>query len=237
MRRALCCLAAGVWLSGCAGAKAAVPPRTHQVFIDISGSIADEQRALWKQMVLSEVHTRLVPGDEVLLFLVTERSSLEVPRRLPATVAPDGTLTGDVNSAESVRRLEAELDAVLQQLLQSRRKVRQTDLLGVVDRLARRPSGSSVEALIFSDMEEESDDVDLARRPPASAEEAGQLVRRQVQGRGWTSDSLKGVRVSCFLPTTGNALKRPLAHRRALEGFWRTLIVGLGGELSHYDVF
>ncbi len=220
------------WLCACEDKQARSAATFWLYFLDVSVSIAPDEYARWIDIAEKDLRA-LKPGDAVEVFLVGTGTA-ELPPVYSRHSLPLGEgLDAELRCKKSLRDMRTGLAEALKQAVQMRRPAPATDLLGMVDRVARsRAHTGPIRVTVFSDMLQAGPEMNVERHIPTEATAVDAAIRSVAASHGWSGDTLAGVEVRCYL-TVG---VRPLGQRQALEQLWRTLLEALGAKVERFDV-
>jgi hypothetical protein len=233
----LVCLVAVLSQGGGGAALALGPPAGMRklVWLDLSGSVSEAQRASWLTQTVAYIVKGLASGDTIAVFGVHESSLAAAPfyvGDMPTLNSQPG-LSEKLRVHAAQRKIRQEVTAVFQQVLTDKANAKWTDLFGAVDRIDPDPKGRPTLVYIFSDMLHATPDLSIEKTPLAPNMES--LLRRVTTQHGWQRDHLAHTTVNCILPGERGIAR--VNNRVVLELFWRTLFQSLGGTLANFDTY
>jgi hypothetical protein len=228
---------AAVATSGCsAQAESRKSGRALTVFLDLSASITDGQRALWKREA-----ARLVGGlgdDSSITVYAIHDHTMDAARlyeaEIPAPVA-DGTRAAAEKQMVARREARRGALAVIASALDSGGKASHTDVFSAIDRVRPAHDGRRLEVFFFSDMLNSTADFNM--------EVPGTLTRSAIPDRigllarkhSWRSGQLAGAEVYCVLNSIETGRRGPVVDRLTQQAFYSSLFESLGAHLMAYD--
>ena len=206
------------------------------IFVDQTGSVGAHERAAWPPTA-DVVLRRLALGDSILILPVHDQTMNAAPL-FYARVPAQGVSLEDVTRGK--RRLKEIRDrarVAIQEALQSDKRARGSELLAIVDRVAKARLASGerpMRVYVFSDM--------LQSMPPINLERTTLLpgdIPQRVSTIGtaarWRSGLLSGVIFQCVLNGLESGRPAGVNDRRILEEFWRVVLTSVGAELLSFD--
>jgi hypothetical protein len=223
--------------SGCsAHGESHVSGRSLFVFLDLSASITNAQRALWKHEA-----ARLAKGlgdDSSIAIYAIHDHTMDAARlfeaEIPAPLA-DGTRT----AAESQKAARSEARkgalAAIASALDSGGNAPRTDVFGAIDRIRPAPDGRRLQIVFFSDMLNSTPDLDMEIPGSLTRTNLQEHVGQLAQRHSWHSGQLAGAEVYCLLNSIASGRRGPAVDRLTQQAFYRTLFESLGARLIAYD--
>jgi len=206
------------------------------VFLDLSGSITDAQRVLWKREAM-----RLVDGlgdnSGIAVYAIHDHT-MDAARlfeaEIPLPVA-DGTRTSAENQKAARSAAREGALAAIGGALDSGGDALRTDVFSAIDRIHLPGDGRRVQIYFFSDM--------LNSTPDFNMEIPGSLTRSNLRDRvsqiakrhSWHSGQLAGADVYCLLNSISSGKRGPAVERLTQQAFYQTLFESLGAHLVGYD--
>jgi hypothetical protein len=228
---------AAVGTSGCsAPGETRGSSRTLIVFLDLSASITEGQRALWKR---EAAHLADALGDDssITIYAIHDHT-MDAARlyeaEIPAPVA-DGTRAAAEKQKVARREARKGALAAIARALDSGGKASRTDVFSAIDRVRPAQDGRRLEVFFFSDMLNSTADFNMevpgALTRSAIPDRIGLLARRH----SWRSGQLAGAEVYCVLNSIETGRRGPVVDRLTQQAFYSSLFESLGARLLAYD--
>jgi hypothetical protein len=204
------------------------------VFLDCSTSLGKDQRLLWTEAAQRLVFQRILPGDAVTMFEVSEQTAERAPIQDVAVPLLDES--SGMEETLGVRRTVASLRkeglTAITKALQNP-TAKETRLLDSLDRIPRDSSRKTF-VLYLTDALESSPELDLENTKLTDRNIAA-LVQAAIQHHRWQQSTLSGVTIQFVLDSPAPEKLRVLNDHRALERFWRLLLTNVGADLKAFD--
>lgn len=217
------------------GCNPLVPPIRYLVFVDVSGSIAPDQRLRWTSQLGSLVDV-IEPGDEITVYPIRKNTlgGAELFSGRTKSLPPDPTLDEAITAKRELSEIKRQILDVLESALQPAVPARQTDVLSAFDRYRDAPGYQKTVILIVSDMLNCTSELDLERKH-LEPHSIPALLQGLAQAHNWKPVSLHGAEIHCLLNDQADSSAEGANDRRVLETFYRSLVESLGGTLASFD--
>lgn len=206
------------------------------VFVDLTASITDGQRALWKRDA-ARLAGGLGDDSSIAIYAIHDRTmdaAQLYSAEIPALVA-DGTRTAAERQKVSRRDARKGALAAVIRALDSGVNAPRTDVFGAIDRVRPVRDRRRLEIIFFSDMLNSTPDFDMevpgALTKSSIASRIGQLARKH----SWHSGQLAGAEVYCLLNSIESGRHGQAVDRLTQRAFYEALFETLGARLMAYD--
>jgi hypothetical protein len=206
------------------------------VFIDLSASITNNQRALWKREA-ARLADSLADDSTIAIYAIHDQTmdaAQLYEAEIPASVA-DGTRTAAEKQKLARREVRKGAIAAMVGALDSGGKAPRTDIFSAIDRIRPTRDGRRLQIFFFSDMLNSTPDFNMelpgALTRSSPADRIAQLARRH----SWHSGQLAGAEVYCVLNSIESGRRGPVMDRLAQQAFYSSLFESLGARLMAYD--
>jgi hypothetical protein len=204
------------------------------VWLDLSGSVTDAQRAAWLEEA-RKVTARLAAGDTMAVFGIHESTIEAVPLYIGhmPTLRQSAGLHERMQVHAAQHQVRAQVTEAIEKALTAKANAKQTDLFGALDRFAPDDKGRPTVRYFFSDMEHATRELNMETMP--LGKNMQNLLQDVIKRHGWRNTRLANTTVNCVLP---GARGRARANSRlVLEQFWGTLFRTLGAELANFETY
>ncbi len=230
-------ISAVVATSGCsAHAESHGVGRRVIVFLDLSASITNGQREIWKHEA-ARLAGGLADDSSIAIYAIhdhTMDAAQLFEAEIPAYVA-DGTRSAAEKQKIARREARKGALAAIASTLDSGGRASRTDVFSAIDRVRPAPDGRRLEVFFFSDMLNSTSDFNM--------ESPGALTRSGIPDRilslerkhSWHSGQLAGAEVYCVLNSIESGRRGPALDRLTQQAFYSSLFESLGARLMAYD--
>jgi hypothetical protein len=223
--------------AGCRRGAATQQPaaRNILIFLDLSESVRNAQRARWRKIGQTEIG-RMGYGDSISIFGIHDRTcdaapfySGEIPFR------PKDAGAVDLSHIKRILiAVKKDALAAFENALAEPARSKETDIFSAFDRYRSGADGRKPLLVILSDMQQATKEVNFERNA-LKASDFEQLILSERERRGWSENTLAEVKVCVVLPSAGIGQAKPLNSVRILRSFYSAMINSLGGELVSFD--
>jgi len=205
------------------------------VLLDLSGSVTDEQRRGWAQIVDERVGPRLKPCDSASVFGVHEASTTAAPLFVGSIRGPRDSeyLLIRLEVLAAVKKMRETLIDAVSSASAGQGGAQRTDLLGALDRVSPT-DGQPTWVIVFSDGLHVAGDLNMESKPMAGR--VDDYVRSVVTRRGWARDQFQNASAVIVLPGHRGALKVRNGPETVRE-FWAALFAATGGQLVSCETY
>ncbi len=208
-------------------------PMRRFFFLDLSGSVSDEQRISWLQET-RKILSRLGAGDSLLVFGVHEATRNADPIYVGHIPTPANNGMGEtIRIRQAIKEVRQLAGAKIEEALKGKGAANKTDLFQALDRIRPDENGRPTEVFFFSDMLQSSAEFD-AERTPLAKNMTG-VIRSTIERHGWRKEHLDKMKVYCVLP--GSRGQSNINDRQVLEKFWGSLVQSLGGRIVNFETY
>jgi hypothetical protein len=223
--------------SGCsAHGESRVSGRSLFVFLDLSGSITDAQRTLWKREA-ARLANGLGDDSNIAVYAIHDHT-MDAARLFEAEIpAPlsDGTRTAA--EKQKAARSEARKGALaaIVGALDSGGQAPVTDVFSAIDRVHSTRDGRRLQIVFFSDMLNSTPDFNMELPGALSRSTLRDRIVQLAQRHSWHSGQLAGAEVYCLLNSIASGRRGPAVDRLTQQAFYQALFESLGARLIAYD--
>lgn len=206
------------------------------IFLDLSASITDQQRALWLE-AWEKIIASLTYGDSVYIHGIHDHTDAVAP--IYAGHIP--MLSSDPVNAEQAHANKVLNDckekalAALRVAGQSPARSQDTDIFSALDLVSRLARGRSASVYIFSDMLQTQDGLNL-EKTPLTEDNLQKAIETSVAKRHWSDVTLRGASISVILPSAQIGQSgRECNSIRVVRSFYVALFQELGGVCQSFE--
>ena len=228
---------AAVATSGCSGQG---EPHTFArrliVFLDLSASITDRQRALWKHEA-TRLSGSLGDDSSIAIYAIhdhTMDAAQLYAAEIPAPVT-DGTRTAAEKQKAARREARKGAIAAIIRALDSGVKAPQTDVFSAIDRVSLMHDGRRLQVFFFSDMLNSTSDFNMEVPGTLSRSSIPERITSLARRHSWHSGQLGGAEVYCLLNSIESGRRGQAVDRLTQRAFYSALFESLGARLMVYD--
>lgn len=223
--------------SGCsAHGESHMPGRSLFVFLDLSGSIPDAQRTLWKREA-ARLASGLGDDSNIAVYAIHDHT-MDAARlfeaEIPAPVS-DGTRTAAEKQKAARSAAKKGALAAIVGALEGGGQAPVTDVFGAIDRIRPGSDGRRLQIVFFSDMLNSTPDFNMEVPGALSRSTLRDRVVQLVQRHSWHSGQLAGAEVYCLLNSIASGRRGPPVDRLTQQAFYQALFESLGARLIAYD--
>lgn len=234
---ALLAVFAPLFLVGCsADGSVHESGRRSFVFLDLSGSVDQEQRRLWASDA-GRLVDRLSGGSGIAVYAIHDHTMEAAPLFEGEIPEWNRDATYEVaarQKAELVRTREG-ASAAVRKALDSGGDAARTDIFSAIDRYQPDPHSRPTAIYFFSDMLNSTPDLNMEHAGALTRGNAAEQIQKLARKHQWRTGLLKGVDVYCVLNSVASGHRGPAVDRLTQRTFYQGLFEALGARLVTYD--
>ncbi len=206
------------------------------LFLDLSASVTQAQRTLWKN---ESAHlTNSLGDDSSIAIYAIHDHTMDAARLFEAEIpvpAGDGTRTAAEKQKAARTLARKGALAAIAAALDSGGKAPRTDIFSAIDRVHAAPGGRRVQIYFFSDMLNSTPDFNMEVPSTLTHSTIQNHISQLVRRHSWRSGQLAGTEIYCLLNSVDSGGRGPAVDRLTQQAFYQALFESLGARLMVYD--
>jgi hypothetical protein len=234
---ALLAVFAPLFLVGCsANGSVHESGRRSFVFLDLTGSVDQEQRRLWASDAGRLVDS-LSGGSGIAVYPIHDHTMEAAPLfegEIPEW-KPDATYEVAARQKADLVRTRDRASAAIRRALDSGGDAARTDIFSAIDRVQPDLQARPTAIYFFSDMLNSTPDLNMEHAGALTRGNAAEQIRKLARKHQWRGGLLKGVDVYCVLNSVASGRAGPAVDRLTQRDFYQALFETLGARLVTYD--
>jgi hypothetical protein len=206
------------------------------VFLDLTGSVDQEQRRLWESDA-GRLVDRLSGGSGIAVYAIHDHTMDAAPLfegEIPEW-NPDATYETAVRQKAELVRIRGGASAAIRKALDSGGDAARTDIFSAIDRVQPDPHFRPTAIYFFSDMLNSTPDLNMEHGGALTRRNAAEQIQKLARQHQWRTGLLKGIDVYCVLNSVASGHRGPAVDRLTQRDFYQALFEALGARLVTYD--